>query len=238
MTQLLTFCSGSGGGDDDDYEGYTDPNYFSACTAKYTDLKTLEDARSSLPDHCVDKYIVDVQIAIQEGALQKYKTLVDSGYDKKFEIYEKFAKAQVPEQINNFMATDKVDKYFKCQEVKFGRCCNTCRFDACLPGCVKGGNCKGGLGTYDIECRNANSELVMVSSTVTSQNVRNGIESSLIEGFICGMDHDRWDATTNWVCDHNSANTKELAMPSSDYWIVRGQQIQYCLVGQEMWVTL
>jgi hypothetical protein len=114
MTQLLTFCSGSGGGDDDDYEGHTDPNYFSACTAKYTDLKTLEDARSSLPDHCVDKYIVDDQIAIQEGALQKYKTLVDSGYDKKFEIYEKFAKAQVPEQINNFMATDKVDKYFKC----------------------------------------------------------------------------------------------------------------------------
>jgi hypothetical protein len=79
--------------------------------------------------------------------------------------------------------------------------------------------------------RNANSELVMVSSTVTGQNVRNGIEFSLIEGFISGMDHDRWDAATNWVCDHNSANTKELAMPSSDHWIVRGQQIQYCLVG-------
>jgi hypothetical protein len=77
-----------------------------------------------------------------------------------------------------------------------------------------------------LDSRNASSELVMVSSTVTSQNIRNGIESSLIEGFISGMDHDRWDAATNWVCDHDPANcTKELAMPSTDHWIVCGQQI-------------
>jgi hypothetical protein len=83
-----------------------------------------------------------------------------------------------------------------------------------------------------LDSRNASSELVMVSSTVTSQSIRNGIESSLIEGFISGMDHDRWDAATNWVYDHDPANcTKELAMPSSDHWIVRGQQIQHCLVG-------
>jgi hypothetical protein len=57
-----------------------------------------------------------------------------------------------------------------------------------------------------LDSRNASSELVMVSSTVTSQNVRNGTVSSLIEGFISGMDHDRWDAATNWVCDHDPAN--------------------------------
>lgn len=144
-------CSGSGG-DDDDYEGYQDPDYWPDCTGKYSTLQQLEDSKDSLPAHCVNQYIVDVEIAVQEGALQKYKKLVDDGYDKKFEIYEKYVRAQIPDQINNFMATEKVDKYFKCQETKVGTCCNKCRFDSCLPGCIKGSDCKGGLGTYDIAC--------------------------------------------------------------------------------------
>ncbi|KAF2819903.1 putative glycosyl hydrolase, family 18 [Ophiobolus disseminans] len=149
---LQKFTDGSGGNEDDDYEGYEDPNYWSDCTGKYSTLKQLEDAKDALPSHCVDQYIADVEVAVHDGALEKYKTLVDNGYDKKFEIYEKFVRAQIPEQINNFMATDKVDKYFKCQETKFGTCCNKCRFDNCLPGCIKGSNCKGGQGVYDIAC--------------------------------------------------------------------------------------
>ncbi|KAH9871192.1 hypothetical protein J1614_006768 [Plenodomus biglobosus] len=147
---LQDFNDGSGGSDD--WEGYEDPNYWSDCSSKYSTLQQLEDAKNGLPEHCVDQYIIDVQVAMNEGALEKYKTVVENGYDKKFAIYEKYVRAQIPEQINNFMATGEVDKYFKCQETKFGTCCNQCRFDSCLAGCIKGSNCKGGQGTYDIAC--------------------------------------------------------------------------------------
>lgn len=142
----------SGSGADEDSEGYIDPDYWSECTSKYTDLKTLEDARSKLPAYCVDQYIVDVEIATQERALQQFKTLLDNGYDKKFETYEKFARRQIPEQINNFMATDKVDKYFKCQETRYGTCCSSCQWAGCFEGCIKGSSCKSGTHTLDIDC--------------------------------------------------------------------------------------
>jgi hypothetical protein len=72
----------------------------------------------------VDQYIVDVQVTMNDGALQKYKSVIDNGYDQKIEVYEKYLRAQIPELINHFMATNKVDKYFKCSETKFGTCCN------------------------------------------------------------------------------------------------------------------
>lgn len=63
-----------------------------------------------MPAHRVEQYILHVEIASFEGALKKYKDLVDKGYDKKFEIYEKFVASQIPDQINKFMVSDKVDK--------------------------------------------------------------------------------------------------------------------------------
>jgi hypothetical protein len=124
--QLLNFCSGSGESenpDSDGYEGYEDPNYWPDCNSKYSTLKQLEEAKDGLPENCVDQYIVDVQVEMNDGALKKYKSLIDNGYDKKFEVYEKYLRAQIPEQINHLMATDKVSKYFKCSETKYGTCC-------------------------------------------------------------------------------------------------------------------
>ncbi|KAK1780436.1 putative killer toxin alpha beta protein [Copromyces sp. CBS 386.78] len=125
---------------DDVQEGYTDPNYWSPCTGTYTTIDQLESHKGSIPRHCMDKYIVDVQIAVMEGALNKYKNLIDNGYDKKFSIYEKYVKAQIPDQINNFMASEKVDKYFKCKEYKYVTCCSSCTYACvCERGCTKSG---------------------------------------------------------------------------------------------------
>jgi hypothetical protein len=85
----LTFHSGSGG--DDDVEGYVDVNYWSECSGKFTTLQQLEDAKKDLPAHCVEQYMLDVEISNYEGALKKYKDLVDNGYDKKFEVYKRFS---------------------------------------------------------------------------------------------------------------------------------------------------
>ncbi|CAO2649251.1 Nn.00g066360.m01.CDS01 [Neocucurbitaria sp. VM-36] len=90
-----------------------------------------------------------------------------------------------------------------------------------------------------IDPRKATSELVLVSSIRTKQNVRNGTESSLLDGWISGSDHARWDTATNWICSAlyedstwPQACTKEWVMPSANSWVVRGQPIRYCLVGK------
>lgn len=149
---MLTIVSESGG--EDDYEGYEDPDYWSDCNGKYNTLKQLEDVKDSLPEHCVDHYIVDVEIAMHEDALQKYKTLVESGYDKKFEVYERFVREQIPEQINNFMASEKVDKYFKCTEKRDGKmvCCKDCHYCLRKGDCIDTKPCKSGVGVFDIKC--------------------------------------------------------------------------------------
>lgn len=120
-------------------EAIIDPDYWSPCTATYTTIDQLESHKDSIPRHCMEKYIVDVQIAVLEEALSKYKNLVDKGYDDKFAIYEKYVKAQIPDQINNFMASEKVDKYFKCKEYKLISCCKDLHFAAECEFCDKSG---------------------------------------------------------------------------------------------------
>ncbi|CAO2657798.1 Nn.00g070580.m01.CDS01 [Neocucurbitaria sp. VM-36] len=155
-----------------------------------------KDAKNGLPAHCVDQYLDDVQVSINEGALQKYKTLIDNGYDKKFEVYEKYVRAQIPEQINNFMATEKVDKYFKCQETKFGTCCNKCRFDGCLQGCIKGSDCKGGQGTYDIACPRMEFEDKGLDPGTYIPNATLILEDS--DGFHKDLE-DTWGIEQSWI---------------------------------------
>jgi hypothetical protein len=59
-----------------------------------------------------------VQVAIFETSLNKYKDLIRDDYDNKFKVYEKYIKAQIPEQMDKFMASSKVDKYFQCHEIE------------------------------------------------------------------------------------------------------------------------
>ncbi|PVI08686.1 glycoside hydrolase family 18 protein [Periconia macrospinosa] len=150
---LQRFWDGDDGSDDDDEEEEINDKYWAACEGQYSTIQQLKDRKDSIPGHCMEQYIADVQVAILDGALKKYKSLVDSDYDKKFSIYEKYVKSQIPGQINNFMASDKVDKYFKCTDYKsVGTCCRDCRFGgSCLDGCIKGADCKGGKGDYPMD---------------------------------------------------------------------------------------
>ncbi len=161
-----SLCSGSGGPTDDG-EPYVDEKYWSPCTGSYTTLEQLQERKGSIPGHCIEQYLVDVQVVIYEGALKKYKELIDNGYDNKFKTYERYVKAQVPDQINNFMASDKVDKYFKCKETKDITCCSSCRYATCAINCVKGSDCKNGRGTIDMDkCPKMEHELPTIGSDV------------------------------------------------------------------------
>ncbi|KAL2193085.1 hypothetical protein P885DRAFT_46060 [Corynascus similis CBS 632.67] len=128
----------------DDTEDVLIYEELSPCTGSYKTLKQLEDRKGSIPAHCLEQYIVDVQVAVFDGALKKYKKLIDDGYDKKFSIWEGYLKEQIPSQIKNFMATDKVDKYFKCGETKYVTCCDTCQHAWCGIDCERFDGCKNG----------------------------------------------------------------------------------------------
>jgi hypothetical protein len=85
----------------------------------------------------------------------------------------------------------------------------------------------------------ATSELVLVSSVPTLQNFENSIQSSLLDGWVSGSDHSRWDGATNWICSALYKDptwpevcTKTWVMPFAERWVVRKQPIQYCLVGK------
>ncbi|CAG5181777.1 uncharacterized protein ALTATR162_LOCUS9829 [Alternaria atra] len=145
---LQSFVDGTGEDDDGDY--LIDPDWFSECgSSEFATLQQLEDRKDSIPPHCMEQYILNVQVAIYEDALATYKTLVDGDYDKKFEIYQKFVKAQIPDQIDNFMASDRVDKYFTCKDYKWRTCCSSCKVPECAVDCVgyiSDKNCKSGYG--------------------------------------------------------------------------------------------
>lgn len=91
----LTLYSGSGENDDDD-ESYINRYYWSKCISKYDYMDQIESAMDVLPAHCVERYMFDVAISDYEGALNKYKTLLDNGYDKKFEVYAKYSRVRHP----------------------------------------------------------------------------------------------------------------------------------------------
>jgi hypothetical protein len=146
-------------------------DYWSQCTNKFNSLKDLEDAKNDLASHCVDQHILDVQISMFDDTLKKCKDLVDKGYDKKLEFYEKFVQAQIPEQINNFMATDKVGQYFKCQETRYRNCCSSCKCAGCTQNCIKGKDCKDSVGTFDITCPRMEFEDKGLDPNTTIPNV-------------------------------------------------------------------
>lgn len=190
----LTTFSGSGGSEDGDTN--IDEHYWPPCQGTYTTLQQLEDRKGSIPAHCVEQYLVDVQVAVLDSALKKYKKLVDKGYDEKFRVYEDYVRDQIPDQINNFMASDKVDIYFQCKETKNILCCYDCRYANCLDSCVKGRDCKKGRGTIIMDkCPQMEFEVRTLDSTYIPNATFTLTDS---EGFWSDIG-EKWGIVESWV---------------------------------------
>ncbi|KAI0190106.1 glycoside hydrolase family 18 protein [Astrocystis sublimbata] len=150
---LNEFIDGTGEDDyDPDYVAKIDDKYFMDCNSEFSSLDALMSMKNNIPSYCIDKYLVDVEIKIMKGALAKYNSLVDGGYDDKFNIYKDYTIEQVPVQINAFMGNGHAGDYFSCQETRYRTCCNTCRFANCLDGCDKSPDCKSGSSAQDVTC--------------------------------------------------------------------------------------
>ncbi|KAJ3492170.1 hypothetical protein NLG97_g5467 [Lecanicillium saksenae] len=122
------------------------------CTARFTDFDALELEKDTIPPICLELYLIDVALQAMEDALNKYKKLVDGGYDDKFNYYSDYIKRLVPMQIDEFMASGKADDYFTCQGTMYGYCCNDCQWGGCLTNCRKAQDCKSGMYTEKVKC--------------------------------------------------------------------------------------
>jgi hypothetical protein len=146
-----------GNGDDDDGDGnddgdgeYVDEDYL-PCASTYSTFDQLQKSKDKIPGHCLNKYILDVEIAVMGKALKKYKELVDGDYDTKFAIYKYHVEQQVPVQINQFVG-ENGDKYFECKETKHRQCCDECTYIFCHDDCSDSSSCTDGLSTKVIDC--------------------------------------------------------------------------------------
>ncbi|KAI8938331.1 hypothetical protein NX059_005982 [Plenodomus lindquistii] len=84
--------------------------------------------------------------------------------------------------------------------------------------------------------RKASSELILVSTVATEQNVGNGTASSWVDGWYNNYHLGRWDFSNWWSCQglQQGVNScpEDWAERSADSWKVYNRTIQYCLVGE------
>ncbi|KAF2003786.1 glycoside hydrolase family 18 protein [Amniculicola lignicola CBS 123094] len=192
---LQKFWDGSDGSDETDED--IDEYYFAPCTGTFSTLEQLESRKDSIPRDCIDQFIVDVQIAVLDGALKKFKEVVDKGYDKKFQIYANYVKAQIPDQINNFMASDKVDKYFKCTEYRANAvCCKDCTYPTCLENCISGKDCTNGDKEVSMDkCPKMEFQV----KTISNIDVPNATYSLTDSSAFYNDIYDTWGIEESWI---------------------------------------
>lgn len=73
-----------------------------ACSSQYSSLEQLEKDAEKIPAECMAQYIVTAETAMLDSALNSYDDLIHGGYDKKFTVYEKATRDQVPLQIYTY----------------------------------------------------------------------------------------------------------------------------------------
>jgi hypothetical protein len=72
------------------------------CSSKYTSLDQLENDADKIPADCMASYLVAAEVAMLDSSLNSYDVLIKGGYDKKFAVYEKATKDQIPTQIYQY----------------------------------------------------------------------------------------------------------------------------------------
>ncbi|KAF7556909.1 hypothetical protein G7046_g6170 [Stylonectria norvegica] len=229
---LQQFMDGSGGDDSgypDDYEPYISHDLHPDCMGAYTTFQQLQDRIKTIPAHCMGQYIVAVEIAVMEAALDKYKDLVDEGYDKKFKVWEGYVSAQVTDQIDMYMSSGKADTYFKCKETKQVICCSSCSFATCPKDCDRSKDCEdgSGSGSVDVECPTlltGSGEFIAIG--VTIPNVTYTLDDS--KGF--------WkDIGAQYGIDQSWVTFGRRHIRSNNGCQFAGEDIQACIDEKDDW---
>jgi hypothetical protein len=100
------------------------------CPSKYHTLEDVENSKSSIPQHCLDKYLLQTQLDTLGKSLADYNGILRDGYDYKFQAYQRSVLKQVPDQINKFMEGAQASGNWTCTETRTVICCRGCQSNA------------------------------------------------------------------------------------------------------------
>jgi len=83
------------------------------CSSRYTSLEQLEKDADRIPADCMASYLVAAEVAMLDSSLRSYDALINGGYDKKYAVYERVTKAQIPLQIYKYstLSTDSIHSH-------------------------------------------------------------------------------------------------------------------------------
>jgi chitinase len=113
---------------EDDLEQYEEwPPALSSCDGSYDSIDAIEKAGNSIPNHCKDRYIVEVLKKMHSTALSDYDKLINGGYDKKFKTYADAVVKSGKSVVDKFMH-DKGNDYFTCDVTESATCCAYCHY--------------------------------------------------------------------------------------------------------------
>ncbi|KAI8303634.1 exo-1,3-beta-D-glucanase [Colletotrichum sp. SAR11_59] len=176
----LLSSSGSGNVDNDLADQVILGTMLPPCPSKYNTLENVEKSKSSIPQHCLDKYLLQTQLNTLGTALSDYNSILRDGYDDKFKAYQRSVLQQVPDQINKFMEGAQASGNWTCTETRTVICCRGCQNHAACtnPMCDFSTDCKPGTTkkTTTVNCpasisNNLREQLpVPVETTYTLKN--------------------------------------------------------------------
>ncbi|KAK8070332.1 glycoside hydrolase family 55 protein [Apiospora phragmitis] len=133
---------------------YIVDHHLAPCSGVYRTLEQVSDAKDSIPSHCFDTYLADVQIAVLDGALNDYNDVVANHYDDHFKVFERSTKQQAPASIDAYMRGAQSSGNFKCTERQYKVCCSSCNgpWGACTT-CDTSVDCKkSGYYAVAVDC--------------------------------------------------------------------------------------
>ncbi|KAI0803398.1 exo-1,3-beta-D-glucanase [Xylaria sp. FL0064] len=122
---------------DDDPEiedSIVDPQ-LAPCLGQFSTLGQIMDAAATIPEHCFDTYIVQVELNVLNMVLQEFDKLIGDGYDKKFKISQKVVQDQAPASLDTYMRGAQATGIWHCTEPRSVIFCADC--SSSIPGCSR-----------------------------------------------------------------------------------------------------
>ncbi|KAL4733759.1 glycoside hydrolase [Aspergillus similis] len=122
------------------------------CNKTYATLDDIAADADNIASYCMATYIVGVQSATLDAALENYTAIINDGYDNKFKVYSDYMAELIPVELDAYMAAN-ASKYFTCTEEKYIICCDDCESAySCEEGCSSAKDCVTGYANVTIDC--------------------------------------------------------------------------------------
>ncbi|KAH7303636.1 exo-1,3-beta-D-glucanase [Stachybotrys elegans] len=144
------------GDEDDDFEELVLGDLLPPCPARYNTLDDIVNAQSNIPKHCLDKYLLYIQLEVMRKALSDYDSIVSNGYQEKFKVYKRSIDQQIPMVMTQYMRGAQKSGNFRCIEKRPMICCAKCSHGTCASkpeSCDWSPDCqRGSFKDFPIDC--------------------------------------------------------------------------------------